>query len=167
MIGRIRKVLCLQAKTCPLIVNKTFFSYHIVKKVAGVKMDRRLRCVYIQPSAAYWFLHYGCMFQGTGMFSFEHPAMVVTIAQFQLLMFLLNILTYFFKPGKIKRRICYVCQLPRGHLDLIYRQIIITVYFYFMIINRRVGPARQIEIGMLRYINNGCSVCNSFVFYSS
>src|SRR6267143_5105895 len=84
MVGRIREMLCLQAKTVTLFVDVPLFpGDRPIQKISRVKLHPRLSCKDFQNSSAGWFMH-PCSQIKTVVFPVDHKVVVVAASHHQL-----------------------------------------------------------------------------------
>ena len=81
-------MLGLQAKTGAMRVRFSVFACSgAVEEVAAIKLDARLGGQHIQDSAAGSFEYFGGHLQAASFTIFKHPIVIVSLPEFQLLVF--------------------------------------------------------------------------------
>jgi len=135
MIGRIRKMLSLQAQRRAMPVHLSLFTLHCtVQEISGVKLHARLGRQDIHDPAAGRLIHFHCQRRPCRAgFFVQHPVVIVAFAKFELLVVRVDARADGRLFRKIERCSCHRLQLARRYQRRIHGSKSAGVNHYFML----------------------------------
>ena len=166
MVGRIRKMLRLQAKAVALFIDVPVFpGNRPVQKIAGVELHSWLGGQDLQHSSAGGFVHQG----GTGeavVLAVDHPVVIIAVSQNQLFIVLVDAFADRSGLAEVHGRALDRPQLAGRNQGLVHRRKPVSVEQEMVPKNVAVALAGQIEIRMLGKIERRGFVGGGFVIHN-
>ena len=140
MVGRIRKMLRLQAKSRSLAIHLAAFARdRAVQKISRIKLNSRLSGPHLQNAPAPGIVNF-CGFRKLSACAVQHPVVVVSLAESNLLVIGIDALTNRRCLPKIKWRSRHLRQLARRDQSIINRRVPARVQFYLLTQNIPASP---------------------------
>jgi integrase len=163
MVGRVGKVLGLQAESKALLVDVSLLArYGSIQEVAGIELHSWLRRVDLHHSPGPRLAHPRREHRiGTG--SIDHEVVVVSMGHHELLVLLVNAGTDHYGFGEIHRSVLHGTKFTRGNESFVQRRETVSVDCEF--VPKNIAPAfsGQIEVSVLREVNRRGLVGRGFV----
>src|SRR5215469_6511695 len=146
VIGRVRKVLRLQAECIAMVVNLTAGAGNAsVEEVASIELDSRLIGEYFQHAPCRRLVGFGRQLYFLAS-ALEHPILVVSVSQFQLLVVGINARPNDGRFEEVEWRASHRRQFAGGNQIRIYRRVAAGINFHLVAKNVTVPLAFEVEV---------------------
>src|SRR6266852_7513818 len=155
MVRRIGKMLRLQTESPAVDVGLAILALNgSVQEISSIKLQPRLRCGYVHYAPALRIVSLCRREHRAWRFVVQHPVMIVAPAELELLLVLVDPRANRKRLQKIKRRVPHLAKLARGNQRRVHGSKPAGVNRHLLLQYVAISLAGQVEVGMMRQIED-------------